>query len=141
MEEISRRKLLTGTCAIAVLGTFGALPASANIPTGAIKKIPNGKLSIQLGKITALAKVGGATQIGIFKGKPFAIARTGSAKYIAFTLSCPHQGVTVAQTENGWRCDAHGSEFSTNGGLVFGPATTGLFKLPIKVSKGVATVG
>ena len=141
MEEISRRKLITGTCAVALLGAFGALPANANVPASAIKRLPNGRLAVQLRQIAALAKVGGATRIGDFKGKPFAIARTGSAKYIAFSLSCPHQGVTVDQTENGWRCDAHGSEFATNGGLVFGPATTGLFKIPIKVSKGVATIG
>jgi Rieske Fe-S protein len=38
-------------------------------------------------------------------------------------------------------CEAHNSEFEPDGDLVLGPATTGLVKVPIKVSRGVATIG
>jgi hypothetical protein len=38
---------------------------------------------------------------------PVAIARTGTSKYIAFNLACPHQGVIVARNEKGWVCSAH----------------------------------
>jgi Rieske Fe-S protein len=137
MELINRRTLLAGACGILALGGTN-LPTPAN---AAVKKLPGGRLSIDLKAVTALAKVGGATRIGSFKGAPVAIARTGPAKYIAFSLRCPHQGVTVTRSENGWVCSAHLSEFESDGDLVLGPATTGLVRVPIKVSRGVAILG
>jgi len=89
--------------------------------------------------LPALSAIGGAMRIGSIKGVPVGIARVG--KYTAFNLRCPHQGVTVTKTDNGWMCKAHNSEFEPDGDLVLGPATTGLVKAPIKVSRGVATIG
>ena len=137
MEPISRRSLFAGVCAVVALGG-SELPASANT---AVKKLPGGRLSVNLKAVPALAKVGGAAKIGSVKGVPVAIARTGTSKYIAFNLLCPHQKVTVTQNEKGWVCNAHGSEFEADGDLVLGPATTGLARVPMKISKGVATVG
>jgi Rieske Fe-S protein len=54
---------------------------------------------------------------------------------------CPHQGVTVIKQEDGWYCDAHGSKFEVDGALNQGPATTGLPSVPVRVSKGIITVG
>lgn len=138
MNPISRRNFLTGACGLLMLNGVQALPASANT---AVKKLPNGRLSVQLGKIPALATVGGSVRIGIIKGKPVAISRTGASTYIAFSLSCPHQGVPVEKTETGWRCEAHGSEFEPAGDLILGPATTRLKRIPIKVTRGTAVVG
>jgi len=80
-------------------------------------------------------------RIGSIKGVPVGIARVGTNKYTAFNLRCPHQGITVTKTETGWMCPAHNSEFEGDGDLVLGPATTGLARVPIKVSRGVATIG
>jgi Rieske Fe-S protein len=137
MEPISRRSLLVGACAILAL-SGAEVPAVAN---AAVKKLPGGRLSVKLKAVPALAKVGGATRIGSVKGVPVAIARTGTSKYIAFNLACPHQGVIVARNEKGWVCSAHLSEFEPDGDLVLGPATTGLTRVPIKISKNVATIG
>jgi Rieske Fe-S protein len=137
MEPITRRTLFAGACAVLALGST-EVPAAANT---AVKKLPGGRLAVDLKAVPALAKVGGATRIGSLKGVPVAIARTGTAKYIAFNLQCPHQGITVTRNENGWVCSAHLSEFEPDGDLVLGPATTGLARIPIKVSRGVATLG
>ena len=137
MEPISRRSLFAGVCAVVALGT-SEVPAAAN---AAVKKLPNGKLSVMLKNLPALSAVGGATRIGSIKGVPVGIARTGTNKYTAFSLRCPHQGITVSRTESGWMCNAHNSEFEAHGDLVLGPATTGLSKVPIKVSRGIATIG
>ena len=137
MEPISRRSLFAGVCAVVALGG-SEVPAAAN---AAVKKLPGGRLSVNLKAVPALAKVGGATRIGSVNGVPVAIARTGTSKYMAFNLLCPHQGVTVTRNENGWVCKAHSSEFEADGDLVLGPATTGLARVPIKVSKNVATIG
>jgi len=115
MEPISRRSFIAGVCAVVALGG-SEVPAAANT---AVKKLPGGRLSVDLKAVPAFAKVGGATKIGSVKGVPVAIART----------------------EKGWVCNAHGSEFEADGDLVLGPATTGLARVPMKISKGVATVG
>ena len=137
MEPISRRSLFAGVCAVVALGGSD-VPAAAN---AVVKKLPNGKLSVALKDLPALSAIGGAMRIGSIKGVPVGIARVGTNKYTAFNLRCPHQGVTVTKTDNGWMCKAHNSEFEPDGGLVLGPATTGLAKVPIKVSRGVATIG
>ncbi len=137
-KPVSRRSFLAGTCGLFLLNGIQALPASAN---SAVKKLSNGKLSVQLNKLDALAQVGGAVRIGVIKGNPVAISRTGSATYLAFSLRCPHQNVPVTKTENGWRCEAHGSEFEADGDLILGPATTRLPRVPIKISRGVAVIG
>lgn len=138
MEPVSRRGLLTGACGILALVGLGALPAAAK---SSITRLKNGQVSVRLRSIPELAQVGGAVSIGVVKGRPVALSRTAPNTYIAFSLKCPHQGVTVAKTESGWRCEAHGSEFEADGDLVLGPATTRLPRVPIKVSRGVATVG
>ena len=138
MEELSRRAVISGACAIVALSGLGSLPAAAST---SVKKLANGRVSVTLKGVPELAKVGGSVGIGNVKGRPVAITRTGPSSYIAFSLSCPHQGVTVSREGAGWRCSAHGSEFAVNGDLVMGPATTRLPRVPIKVSKGIATVG
>ncbi len=137
MEPISRRSFIAGVCAVVAL-SGSELPAAANT---AVKKLPGGRISVNLKAVPALAKVGGAAKIGSVKGVPVAIARTGTSKYIAFNLLCPHQGVPVVRNESGWICNAHSSEFEADGDLVLGPATTGLARVPMKVSKNVATIG
>lgn len=142
MAEVSRRAVISGACAIVALSGLGALPAAANT---AVKRLANGRASVTLRKIPELAKVGGSVSIGNVKGRPAAITRTGASSYIAFHLTCPHQQINVSRTETGWKCEdangGHGSEFKANGDLVMGPATTRLPRLPIKVARGVATVG
>lgn len=137
MEPISRRSLFAGVCAVVALGG-SEIPAAAN---AVVKKLPGGKLSVKLKDLPALAAVGGATRVGSIKGVPVGIARVGTNKYTAFNLRCPHQGITVTKTDKGWMCEAHNSEFEADGDLVLGPATTGLARVPIKISRGVATIG
>jgi Rieske Fe-S protein len=136
-EAIDRRALLAGVCGV-IAATIAPLPASA---ANSVKKLPGGRLSVQLNKIPELRIEGGSVRVGVVKGKQVAITRTGTKSYKAISLSCPHQGVTVARTDTGWRCDAHGSEFEANGSLVLGPATTDLAAIPMKISRGVATLG
>ena len=114
------------------------IPESA---TASVKKLPGGKLSVKLSSQSALSKVGGSVRVGTIKGLPVAIARTGNTTYTAFNLICPHQGAKVEKFADGWVCNLHLSKFESDGDLVLGPATTGMKKVPIKVTKGIATVG
>lgn len=137
MEPISRRTLFAGACAILALGG-SSIPAAAQ---SVVKKLPGGKLSVKLSDLPDLAKVGGAVKIGSINGNPVAVARTTASKYVAFNLLCPHQQYIVEKSAQGWLCRSHGSEFKADGDLVLGPATTGLQKVALKVSRGVATIG
>ncbi len=137
-HEMNRRALLSGACALIALSGLAAFPTSASAE---IRKLGNGRISVKLKSIPELAEVGGSVGVGNVKGKPVAITRTGTSTYIAFSLNCPHQGVKVSRDENGWICDAHGSKFEADGDLVLGPATTRLPRVPMTISKGVATIG
>jgi Rieske Fe-S protein len=137
MEPISRRTLFAGACAVLALGGSG-IPAAAQ---SGVKKLPGGKLSVKLKDLPELANVGGAVKIGSIKGVPVAVSRTSASKYVALNLLCPHQKFPVERSEQGWVCKSHGSEFEPDGDLVIGPATTALKRVPIKVSRGVATIG
>lgn len=137
-HEMNRRALLSGACALLALTGLGPFPTSASAE---IRKISNGRITVRLKNIPELSQIGGSVGVGNVKGKPVAITRTGNSTYVAFSLSCPHQGVKVSKKANGWVCDAHGSEFEADGDLVLGPATTRLPRVPMKISKGVATIG
>lgn len=137
MEPMTRRGFLVGACALAgVVGT--ALPAAAE---SAVKRLPDGRVLVRVRAVPELAQVGGAVRIGTVKGQPAGLARTGPSSYVAFSLRCPHQGVVVDRDATGWVCPAHGSQFEPDGELVLGPATTGLARIPARLSRGRVTVG
>ena len=137
MTDVSRRTVLAGACAILALGST-ALPAAAQ---GAVRKLPDGRLEVRVKDVPELAKVGGAVRVGNVRGTPVGVARTGPSAYRAFSLACPHQGVTVTRSSVGWTCSAHGSEFEPDGDLVLGPATRGLSKVPSALRRGALVVG
>jgi Rieske Fe-S protein len=137
MTEISRRALFAGACGVA-MATVPALSAEA---ASAVKKLSNGKLSVRVRDIPELKEIGGSVRIGTIKGSPVALTRTGASSFVAFTLICPHQGITVKKADGGWNCEAHGSKFEANGDLNFGPATTGLPSVRVKVSRNQVVVG
>ena len=137
MEPITRRGLIAGACALAAIGG-SALPAAAE---SAITRMPDGRVSVRVRAVPGLANVGGAVRIGSVKGRPAGLARTGPSSYVAFSLACPHQGVTVERDATGWVCPAHGSQFEPDGDLVLGPATTGLARIPSRVNRGRVIVG
>jgi len=137
MQDISRRGVLVGACALFIVGS-SALPAAAD---SAIRRLANGKLEVTLKKVPELAIIGGAVSIGAVSGNPIGLARTGESTYRAFSLRCPHQGVPVTRSSSGWNCPAHGSQFEADGDLVMGPATRGLAPIPVSVRRGRAVVG
>ncbi len=137
MEPISRRALITGACALVLLGGSN-LPSVAST---AVQKLPDGRLSVRVRSVPDLADVGGAVRVGTFKGNPIGLARTGTSTYVAFSLKCPHQQVTVIRDASGWVCPAHNSQFEPDGDLILGPATKRLSRVPVKVTRGQVIIG
>lgn len=56
------------------------------------------------------------------------VARTNAGAYIAVAAACTHEGTTVGfdATNNKFHCSNHGSNFSTTGAVLNGPASTAL---------------
>ena len=137
MTQISRRSLIAGVCGIAAL-SFAPLSAEA---ASVVRKISNGRLSIKISDMSKVVAEGSSVLVGKVKGQDVGLFRSGPSTFKAFSLRCPHQGAPVVKTDAGWSCPVHGSEFKNDGGLVMGPATTGLMKVPTKVSRGTLTIG
>lgn len=136
-RSVSRRTVLAAACGALLLGVATAPPAAAS---GAVRTLPDGRLAVRVARIPELARVGGAVSVGTVKGVPVAVVRTASG-YGAISLRCPHQGATVTRDDTGWVCPAHGSEFTSSGGLVLGPALTGLPRVASTMRNGTLIVG
>ena len=80
--------------------------------------------------VTADIPEGGAL---LFGEQRLALFRDGGSGYYALSLICTHLGCTVSVTENSLACPCHGSRFDRHGGVLSGPATTPLRRLPVEL--------
>jgi Rieske Fe-S protein len=136
---LSRRGFICGTAAVAALGTVPAVAATG------IKTLANGKTEINLASNTALATVGGVVKLSIKKYGKVAVVRTSKAGngFSVFRLSCPHEGVTVVESNGGWSCPeprGHGAEFGLNGALKKGPANSALKPIKFTATSKAVTI-
>ncbi|MBI2408351.1 MAG: Rieske 2Fe-2S domain-containing protein [Gemmatimonadetes bacterium] len=83
-------------------------------------------LVVTVSSFTALANVGGAARVDGGNGLPVALVRTGATSFAAFSLRCPHEGVTVSVQTNGFYCTGHGARFASSGMWTGGQRTTNL---------------
>lgn len=152
---MDRREFLAGSagvCGLTLLG-LGLSPAAlgaASAPqaagkfgtqTAGITRQKNGTLLVDTKKVKSLGKVGGAVALGTVMGAPAALVRTSANSYVALDLRCMHQGVTVRQAGNEWRCPAHGSIYKQDGAFVSGPAGASLLKIKTSRRGNLVTVG
>lgn len=98
-----------------------------------------GEIVVKVGDYPALAAVGGVAKVK--SSPPVALSRTASS-YVAFSLSCTHQGTTTVLNNDGTIfCPNHGAEFSSTGVWTGGEPTRNLVRLPVTVdSSGNATI-
>ncbi len=70
------------------------------------------------------------------------VANVGSDIFIALSSVCTHEGGTVVYSlaSNKFICQTHFSEFSNTGGVLKGPATTGLKSYTITKSGNTLTI-
>ncbi len=141
---LSRRdalKAAAGLCGIALVAAGASTAQAAPAPSNAIRRLSDGRVRVRLGKVPALAKVGGVATIGDVRGVPTAIVRISRKKYKALDLRCTHQGFTVIETSAGWRCPLHGSTFAKKGAKVSGPASGPLRRVKARRKRGALFVG
>ena len=132
MQALTRRSFI---CAGAAVAALTALPAVA--ATG-VKTLKNGKTVIDLAANKTLTEVGGLIEFSIKKYGKVAVVRTSKSAngFSVINLACPHAGVLVSKSSEGWSCNppGHGSVFALNGALKVGPASS-----PLKSIKFTAT--
>jgi Rieske Fe-S protein len=132
VQALNRRAFI---CAGAAVAALTALPAVA--ATG-VKTLKNGKTVIDLAANKTLTEVGGLIELSIKKYGKIAVVRTSKSTkgFSVINLACPHAGVLVSKSSEGWSCNppGHGSVFALNGALKVGPASS-----PLKSIKFTAT--
>jgi len=132
VQALNRRAFI---CAGAAVAALTALPAIA--ATG-VKTLKNGKTVIDLAANKTLTEVGGLIELSIKKYGKVAVVRTSKSTngFSVINLACPHAGVLVSKSSEGWSCNppGHGSVFALNGALKVGPASS-----PLKSIKFTAT--
>ena len=138
MQALTRRSFICGSAAVAALT---ALPAVA--ATG-VKTLKNGTTVIDLAANKTLSNVGGLLELSIKKYGKVAVVRTSkSAKgFSVINLACPHAGVLVSKSSDGWSCSppGHGSVFALNGALKVGPATSALRSIKFTATSKALTI-
>ena len=139
--DLTRRDALRAGAALCGLSLLALGMTDAQADISGVKQSRSGQVRVQLSKYPALKKIGGAVAIGTVGDQPAGVARTGQNTYVAFSLLCPHAGVTVNRSGTGWKCPAHFSTFRADGGFGNGPASRALFTIPSRLSRGVLIVG
>jgi len=100
----------------------------------------SGTVIVTVDSSSPLASVGGAALVQANAGN-FLVARTAQDSFTALTAICTHEGCTVTGFQNGtYVCPCHGSQFSTTGRVVMGPASVALRQFPTQFSNGTLTI-
>ncbi len=122
------RSLGLSSSALMALYCMGGLTACSNeepdpTPTN------NGKLDLNLDLNSAdYSKLKTNGEFAIVKGQPIIVARKADGNFVAVAKDCTHQGAQlVYQSANDrFNCPSHGSNFSTSGSVINGPAAAAL---------------
>lgn len=127
-------------CAAALASACGGDGGGPTAP-GATGVVINGTMmTVPLAQNPALGESGGMVLVPQAQAL---VIRVSSTSYQAMTSVCTHQGCTV-NSFNGSRvsCPCHGSQFSTAGAVVRGPATAPLRTYPTTFDSatGIITV-
>jgi cytochrome b6-f complex iron-sulfur subunit len=87
-----------------------------------------------------LAAVGGAALVQSALGSVL-VAHTAQDTFVAVTSRCTHEACTITRFASAtYICPCHGSQFSTSGRVLAGPATGQLASFQTQFSNGQLTI-
>lgn len=90
-------------------------------------------VAVALDTATALSTIGSAALVQTSLGT-FLVAHTGPDAYTALSSTCTHEACVVTGFSGGrFQCPCHGSQYTTSGAVVNGPATRPLSQFSTQV--------
>ncbi len=144
MEEMTRRRFL-----VLAPVALGAIPAVLNGCGGSSGSSVDGTVAVQNGQATLsfsqfpkLGSVGGAAVIEVNSGGSYIVIRTGVSTASALSAVCTHAHCLVGYQAGDGKliCPCHGSEYSTAGTVLRGPAIESLATFPATVDATGITI-
>lgn len=150
-SEPTRRDFCVHACQLASLAALGSVvqgcggsPTSPSISApslpAAVATIVNGALTIQVDAASPLSAVGSAALVTTSLGV-FLVSHTAVDTFVALTAVCTHEACTVTGFQNQvYVCPCHGSQYSTSGAVLGGPAPLPLRQFPTQFANNVLTI-
>jgi cytochrome b6-f complex iron-sulfur subunit len=120
-------------------------PSGGGTPAPALTVInvtpAGGAATLTVDGASPLAAVGSAAMVRTGSSGDLLVARTAQDTFSALTATCTHEACSI----NGFRspnfvCPCHGSQFSTSGQVINGPATRALRTYPTQFSGNTLTI-
>jgi cytochrome b6-f complex iron-sulfur subunit len=129
------------------LGTVAACGGNSTSPStsapqlaAAAATVAGRVVSITIDAASPLASAGSAAIVQTSSGT-FLVARQAQNSFTALTATCTHEGCTIRGfTGSQFVCPCHGSQFTTSGAVVMGPATRTLQQYATQFANNVLTV-
>lgn len=126
---VNRREFLANTAglaAVAALTACGDGTVSSLAPRVPVIVPGVDRVVIKVSDFPGLAATGTLVKVSTF----FAVKRTGTAAFDAFSMACTHEGcLTDIVSGQRFDCPCHGSRFDADGAVVNGPANRPLSRL------------
>jgi cytochrome b6-f complex iron-sulfur subunit len=146
----SRREFCARTCQAVSLLALGAVipgcggsstsPSSAPPLPSVSGTLVNRTLTIAVDAASPLAAVGSAAMVTVSTGT-YLVAHTAQTTFTTVTAVCTHEACAVTGFANAlYVCPCHGSEFSTSGAVVQGPAVSALRQFPTSFLNNLVTI-
>lgn len=140
MRSCQAVSLLTLGAVIPGCGGSSTSPSSAPVVPSVSGTVSNRTLTVTIDAASPLAAVGGAAMVTVSTGT-YLIARTAQTTFATVTAVCTHEACAVnGFTGSRYVCPCHGSEFTTSGAVVQGPASSPLRQFPTTFADNVVTV-
>lgn len=118
-------RLASLACAAAACSGDSGSPVA---PAGNGVTVSGNTMTVPLAQNQALSQPNGMILVSSARAL---VIRLSATEYRAMTSVCTHEACTVSQFDgNRLTCPCHGSQFSTTGGVVTGPATRSLRVYP-----------
>jgi cytochrome b6-f complex iron-sulfur subunit len=100
----------------------------------------NGAVIVNIDAASPLSSVGGAALVQA-STRSFLVSRTSESAFSALTAICTHEGCVVSGVSSqAFMCPCHGSQFSTAGSVLKGPASRPLQVFATQFTSGVLTI-
>lgn len=135
----SRRQFVTAAGMLPLIACAGAPTENVvpDAPPAGVELTPT-TIRVRLDQAAGLTKTGGSLVIG---EATTIVINAASGDYRAYSNVCPHAGCGIYEFANARiRCGCHGSTFDIDGGLLEGPATTGLARRQSSVEGTILTI-